>query len=87
MDNNQRIARQVGAAIRRLRVQRGLAQDQLAAAAGIPVATVAAYEGGREDPDVQTRRQLLAACASARPSSAGISDPGASQAIGSSGSM
>jgi transcriptional regulator with XRE-family HTH domain len=61
MDSNQRIARQVGGALRRLRLKRRKTQQQLADAAGISVAALDAYECGQQYPDVQARRQLLAA--------------------------
>jgi transcriptional regulator with XRE-family HTH domain len=59
MDSNQRIARQIGAAIRRLRTERRKTQRQFAAIAGIPDAALSAYERGRQLPDPQTIRSLL----------------------------
>jgi transcriptional regulator with XRE-family HTH domain len=61
MDSNQRIAHQVGAAIRRLRIERGRTQRQLAAAAGIPEAALSAYERGQQLPDLRTLGLMLAA--------------------------
>jgi transcriptional regulator with XRE-family HTH domain len=61
MDSSQLIARQVGAALRRLRTQRRKTEQQLADAAGIPLVTLAAYESGEQHPDAQELRQVLAA--------------------------
>jgi len=61
MDSNQRISRQVGGALRRLRVQRGQAQRQVADAADIPLAALAAYERGERLPDLRTLRLVLSA--------------------------
>jgi transcriptional regulator with XRE-family HTH domain len=61
MKSNQRIARQVGAAIRRLRLKQGQAQRQLADCAGIPETALSAYECGQQLPDLQTLRVVLAA--------------------------
>jgi transcriptional regulator with XRE-family HTH domain len=61
MSSDERIARQVGAALRRLRTQRRKTQQQVAAVAGIPAATLAAYESGQQHPDAQALRQVLAA--------------------------
>jgi transcriptional regulator with XRE-family HTH domain len=57
--SQQRIARQIGAAIRRLRTERRKTQRQFAAIAGIPAAALSAYEHGRQLPDPQTIRSLL----------------------------
>ena len=59
MESNQRIARQIGGAIRRLRTERRKTQRQFAAIAGIPDAALSAYEGGRQLPDPHTIRALL----------------------------
>jgi transcriptional regulator with XRE-family HTH domain len=59
MESSQRIARQVGAALRRLRLERGLTQRQFAANAGIPEAALSAYEQGKQLPDLRTLRLLL----------------------------
>ena len=61
MESHQRIARQVGAALRRLRQKRRETWRQVAAAAGIPPAALAAYERGRQLPDLATLGLLLAA--------------------------
>jgi transcriptional regulator with XRE-family HTH domain len=59
--SQQRIARQIGAAIRRLRLERGRTQRQFAATAGIPKAALSAYERGQRLADLRTLRLLLAA--------------------------
>jgi transcriptional regulator with XRE-family HTH domain len=59
MQSDQRIARQIGAAIRRLRTERRKTQRQFAALAGIPDAALSAYERGRQLPDPHTIRSLL----------------------------
>ena len=59
MESNQRIARRVGGAIRRLRLKRGRTQRQFAATVGIPEAAVSAYECGRRLPDLRTLRPVL----------------------------
>jgi transcriptional regulator with XRE-family HTH domain len=59
MDGNQRITRQIGATIRRLRLTQQKTQRQLAAAAGIPPAELAAYENGRVLPDRGTLQLVL----------------------------
>ena len=61
MESNQRIARQVGAAIRRLRLKRCQAQQQVADSAGVPEAALSAYECGQQLPDLRTLRLVLAA--------------------------
>jgi transcriptional regulator with XRE-family HTH domain len=61
MESHQRIASQVGAALRRLRLKRRETWRQVAAAAGIPPAALAAYERGRQLPDLATLGLLLAA--------------------------
>jgi transcriptional regulator with XRE-family HTH domain len=61
MDDNPRVARQVGAALRRLRTGRGLTQAQLAAAAGILPVELSIYERGKRLADLPTLRLLLAA--------------------------
>jgi transcriptional regulator with XRE-family HTH domain len=61
MRSDQRIARQIGAAIRRLRTERRKTQRQFAAAAGIPDAVLSVYERGRRLPDQYTVRALLTA--------------------------
>jgi transcriptional regulator with XRE-family HTH domain len=61
MQSDQRIARQIGAALRRLRTERRKTQRQFAAIAGIPDAALSAYERGRQLPDPRTIRLLLIA--------------------------
>ncbi|HLW79228.1 MAG TPA: helix-turn-helix transcriptional regulator [Terriglobia bacterium] len=61
MASGQRFARQVGNAIRRLRVERRDTHRQLAGRAGIPVAALAAYEAGQQLPDLRTLRLLVVA--------------------------
>jgi transcriptional regulator with XRE-family HTH domain len=56
-----RVARQVGSALRRVRVRRSCRQYQLAAAAGIPRRQLARYERGRERPSVAALVALLTA--------------------------
>ena len=58
--SQQRIAHQVGAALRRLRLKRRETWRQVAAA-GISTAALAAYERGRQLPDLATLGLLLAA--------------------------
>jgi transcriptional regulator with XRE-family HTH domain len=48
-------------ALRRLRIERGQSQTQLAAAVGILPVEVLLYESGRRRPDMETLRLLLAA--------------------------
>lgn len=57
--SNRRIARQVGGTLRRLRIQQSRTQRQFAATTGIPPATLAAYERGRQLPDLRTLRLVL----------------------------
>jgi transcriptional regulator with XRE-family HTH domain len=52
MGNQDRIARQVGSAIRRVRERRRCRQGQLASSAGITRTQLARYERGREQPSV-----------------------------------
>jgi transcriptional regulator with XRE-family HTH domain len=61
MENNQRIARQIGDAIRRLRTERRKTQRQLAVAAGILPVELSIYEKGRRLPDPYIIRSLLTA--------------------------
>jgi transcriptional regulator with XRE-family HTH domain len=61
MESNQRVGRQIGAAIRRLRTERRKTQRQFAAIAGIAPAALSAYEQGRRLPDQYTIRSLLTA--------------------------
>jgi transcriptional regulator with XRE-family HTH domain len=61
MENDQRIAHQVGAALRRVRVQRRHQQYRVAEAAGISRGELSAYERGRERPSVATLTAVLTA--------------------------
>jgi transcriptional regulator with XRE-family HTH domain len=61
VESDQRIARQVGAAIRRLRLKQGQAQRQLADSAGIPASAPLAHERGQQLLDLRTLRLVLAA--------------------------
>ena len=59
--SSQRIARQVGATVRRLRSQQGQAQRQVARLAGIPRAALSAVERGQRLPSAPVLASLLAA--------------------------
>jgi transcriptional regulator with XRE-family HTH domain len=59
MESHQRIARQIGGAIRRLRTERRKTRRQFAALAGIPPAALSAYEQGQQLPDPHTIRALI----------------------------
>jgi transcriptional regulator with XRE-family HTH domain len=61
MVSSQRIARQVGATVLRLRCQRGQAQRQVARLAGIPRAALSAFERGQQLPTAPALARLLAA--------------------------
>ena len=61
MVSSQRISRQVGAAVRRLRSQRGQAQRQVARLAGIPRTALSAVERGQRLPSAPVLASLLAA--------------------------
>jgi transcriptional regulator with XRE-family HTH domain len=61
MVSSQRIARQVGATVRRLRSQQGQAQRQVARLAGIPRTALSAVERGQRLPTAQVLARLLAA--------------------------
>ncbi|HEY6322155.1 MAG TPA: helix-turn-helix transcriptional regulator [Thermoanaerobaculia bacterium] len=56
---NDRVARQVGAAIRRLRLERGLMGKQLASRAGISMPMLSRYEHGHQHPTLPTLVKLL----------------------------
>ena len=51
----------LGSALRRLRINRGLKQYEMAAAAGITKAMLSAYETGKRRPSLKTLSQLLEA--------------------------
>jgi len=59
MADSERVARQVGSAIRRVRVQRRQRQYKVAEAAGISRRQLAAYEHGRQQPSVAALAALL----------------------------
>jgi transcriptional regulator with XRE-family HTH domain len=59
MESNQRIASQVGAALRRVRVQCRHQQYRVAKAAGISRGLLSAYERGRQRPSVATLTAVL----------------------------
>ena len=61
MVSSQRIARQIGGTVRRLRSQRGQAQRQVARLAGIPRAALSAVERGQRLPSAPALASLLAA--------------------------
>jgi transcriptional regulator with XRE-family HTH domain len=61
MRNPDRIARQVGVTVRRLRQQRAETQYQVAGLAGILTTELSAYERGRQLPSVPVLARLLAA--------------------------
>jgi transcriptional regulator with XRE-family HTH domain len=59
MTGADRVARQVGSALRRVRERRSCRQYQLAEAAGIPRGQLARYERGRERPSIATLTAVL----------------------------
>jgi transcriptional regulator with XRE-family HTH domain len=59
MAGNQRVARQVGAALRRVRKGRRCRQFQLAVSAGISGVQLTRYERGQEQPSVAALAALL----------------------------
>ena len=59
MKPEDRVSRQVGAALRRVRVQRRQWQYRVAEAAGITRRQLAAYERGRQQPSVAALAALL----------------------------
>ena len=61
MVSSQRIARQVGSTVRRLRSKRAWTQQQVAGSAAIPRAALSAYERGQQLPSAQVLARLLAA--------------------------
>jgi transcriptional regulator with XRE-family HTH domain len=61
MRSDPRIARQVGAALRRLREQRGHRQTMAADLAGITRGMLSAYETGRQCPSLATLVAILRA--------------------------
>ena len=61
MAGDQRVARQVGAALRRVREHRQCRQSRVAEVAGITRRQLAAYESGQQVPDLPTLRLLVLA--------------------------
>ena len=61
MRGRDRMARQVGHALRRLRLKRRRSRQRIAVRAGISAAELAAYEAGQQLPDLGTLRQLVMA--------------------------
>jgi transcriptional regulator with XRE-family HTH domain len=61
MDSNQRISRQVGGALRRLRLERRLLSKQVASRAGISRPTLSRYEHGRQHPSLPNLVKVLRA--------------------------
>jgi transcriptional regulator with XRE-family HTH domain len=61
MVSSQRISRQVGSTVRRLRQKRQETQRRLAGSAGIPPAALSAYERGQRLPTAPVLARLLAA--------------------------
>lgn len=59
MANNQRIARQIGSAIRRIRIERGAQQRDVAILAGIPKRLLSGYERGEQVPSFPTLAKVL----------------------------
>jgi transcriptional regulator with XRE-family HTH domain len=59
MENDQRVSRQIGRALRRVRVQRRHQQYRVAEAAGISRGLLSAYEHGRQQPSVAALAALL----------------------------
>jgi transcriptional regulator with XRE-family HTH domain len=60
-ESNQRIARQVGGALRRLRLARRLAMKQVASRAGITRPMLSRYELGRQHPSLPNLVKVLRA--------------------------
>lgn len=61
MDSSQRVAHQVGSALRRLRRERGMLCKQLAPRAGITRSMLSRYELGRQHPTLPTLVKILRA--------------------------
>ncbi len=61
MTGADRVARQVGSALRRVRERRRCRKGQLAEAAGIPCRQLARYERGQQQPSVAALVALLTA--------------------------
>jgi len=67
MISRREAARQQGRSLRVARTIAGLTPQELAARAGIPRSTIAAYEAGRNLMPPEVRARLLAALADADP--------------------
>jgi transcriptional regulator with XRE-family HTH domain len=61
MKSDRRIARQVGAALRRIRERRGMKQYMLAELACVTRGMLSAYETGRQCPNLATLVRVLQA--------------------------
>jgi transcriptional regulator with XRE-family HTH domain len=61
MESNQRIARQVGGALRRLRLERRLGMKQIAGRAGISRPMLSRYEHGQQYPSLPNLVKVLRA--------------------------
>jgi transcriptional regulator with XRE-family HTH domain len=59
MKPEERVARQVGAALRRLRRERRLLSKQVASRAGITIPMLSRYEHGRQQPTLATLVKIL----------------------------
>jgi transcriptional regulator with XRE-family HTH domain len=60
-ESNERISRQVGAALRRLRLARRLGQKQVAGRAGVTVSMLSRYERGQQHPSLPNLVKVLRA--------------------------
>jgi transcriptional regulator with XRE-family HTH domain len=60
-DREREEARRIGEALRLARTRRGLMQNELASAAGMPAAQISAIECGRRPPSLKTLRRVCAA--------------------------
>jgi transcriptional regulator with XRE-family HTH domain len=60
-ESNQRIARQVGSALRRLRLERRLLSKQVASRAGITRPMLSRYEQGQQHPSLPNLVKVLQA--------------------------
>jgi transcriptional regulator with XRE-family HTH domain len=58
-ESNQRISRQVGGALRRLRLARRLGQKQVAGRAGVTGSMLSRYEHGRQYPSLPSLVKIL----------------------------
>jgi transcriptional regulator with XRE-family HTH domain len=61
MPSEDRVSRQVGAALRRLRFERLLGQKQVAGRAGVTVSMLSRYEHGRQHPSLPSLVKILRA--------------------------